>query len=179
MRMIHASTGMPALLIVIIASLISPPALAEQASVTVNVSNIRSQKGDVVVCLFKQQDKGFPICSTTESVQRSNAKAYASTVATTAAIQHVIVKASASTMTATFQNVPPGDYAISAFHDENQNSKLDRGFMGRPEEGIALSGMTPGEGSKPSPGERSAPSFDKAKFTVNGAKTVSLSLMYF
>ncbi len=171
MSMIHSRMGMPPLMIGVVALLMSSSALAEQSSVTVNMSNIRSQKGDVVVCLFKQQDKGFPICSTSESVQRSTAKAYASTAAaTTATIQHVTVKASASTVTATFQNVPPGDYAVSAFHDENQNGKLERGFMGRPEEGIAASNMIPDA--------RSQPSFDKSKFTVNGAKTISLSLTY-
>jgi uncharacterized protein (DUF2141 family) len=170
MRMIHSRMGMPALLIGTVASLISPSVLAEQASVTVNVRNVRSQKGDVVVCLFRQQDKGFPICSTTESVQRSSAKAYASTVAMTASIQHVIIKAAASNVTATFQNVPPGDYAISAFHDENQNGKLERGFMGKPEEGIAASNMIPDA--------RSQPSFEKSKITVNGAKTISFSFVY-
>jgi uncharacterized protein (DUF2141 family) len=34
--------------------------------------------------------------------------------------------------------VTPGDYAISVFHDENSNGKLDRNFMGMPKEGVGI-----------------------------------------
>jgi uncharacterized protein (DUF2141 family) len=139
---------------VLVSALMSSPASAQQTSITVKVSEIRSQKGNIMVCLWNQ-GKGFPICSGTAS------------------FKHTAVPATTSAITTTFQNVPPGEYAISAFHDENQNSKIDRGFMGRPKEGIAFSN---GGFSK---GEQGRPSFDKSKFTVNGTKTISLSLMYF
>jgi uncharacterized protein (DUF2141 family) len=137
-------------------SFIDPPAMAQQATVTVNVSGLHSQKGNIVVCLWNK-DKDFPICSETAS------------------FKHVTVKAASSTVTATFQNVAPGEYALSAFHDENQDGKINRGFMGRPKEGIAFSGKKPDQ----SQSDRGRPSFDKEKFTVNGAKTISMSLKYF
>ncbi|NJM69726.1 MAG: DUF2141 domain-containing protein [Scytonema sp. RU_4_4] len=152
MNRIHTRMWMRPLLIGFVVSLTSPSFSAEQSSVTVNLSGLRSQKGNIVVCLWRQQNKDFPICSNKAS------------------FQHVTAKATASTIEVQFQNVPSGDYAISAFHDENQNGKIDKGFMGRPKEGIGFSNMTK---------ERGRPSFDKAKFTLNGEKTISLALMYF
>jgi uncharacterized protein (DUF2141 family) len=137
------------------ANLMILPVLAQQSSITVNVSGLRSQKGEIIICLWKKEDKNFPICSSTAS------------------FQHVTAKATTSNVTATFQNVPPGQYAISAFHDENQDSKLNRGFMGRPNEGLALSNMDLNQGGQ------GRPSFDKAKFMINGATTFSMSLKYF
>ncbi|MEJ2435814.1 MAG: DUF2141 domain-containing protein [Pseudolabrys sp.] len=36
-----------------------------------------------------------------------------------------------------FQNVEPGAYALAAFHDENGNRKLDRDWIGLPDEGLS------------------------------------------
>ncbi|NJR72524.1 MAG: DUF2141 domain-containing protein [Scytonema sp. CRU_2_7] len=124
MNRIHTRMWMRPLLIGFVVSLTSPSFSAEQSSVTVNLSGLRSQKGNIVVCLWRQQNKDFPICSNKAS------------------FQHVTAKATASTIEVQFQNVPSGDYAISAFHDENQNGKIDKGFMGRPKEGIGFSNMT-------------------------------------
>jgi uncharacterized protein (DUF2141 family) len=135
-------------------ALMVPPASAQQESITVNVSGLRSQKGNVVVCLWKQQEQEFPLCSSTASFKIT------------------AVKASAAAVTATFTNVPSGEYAISAFHDENQDGKINRGMMGRPKEGIGFSNLNG------TPNKRERPSFDKAKFTVNGAKTIALAFMY-
>lgn len=38
-----------------------------------------------------------------------------------------------------FKNVMPGTYAISLFHDANNNKKLDTNFLGIPKEPIACS----------------------------------------
>jgi uncharacterized protein (DUF2141 family) len=35
--------------------------------------------------------------------------------------------------------LPPGEYALSIFHDENDNGKLDTNFIGIPKEPVALS----------------------------------------
>jgi uncharacterized protein (DUF2141 family) len=57
-----------------------------------------------------------------------------------------------------FKDVPPGRYAISAFHDENANGKFDTTFIGLPKEGFAFS-----NDAKPG---LSSPSFNAAAFTV-------------
>ena len=38
-----------------------------------------------------------------------------------------------------FTEVPPGIYAVSAFHDKNNNGRLDTGFMGKPSEPYGFS----------------------------------------
>lgn len=38
-----------------------------------------------------------------------------------------------------FDNLPAGNYAISLFHDENRNNKLDNNFLGIPKEGYSAS----------------------------------------
>ena len=38
----------------------------------------------------------------------------------------------------TFKNLPEGRYAVSVFHDENDNGTIDKGYF-MPEEGVGLS----------------------------------------
>jgi uncharacterized protein (DUF2141 family) len=38
-----------------------------------------------------------------------------------------------------FDDVPPGVYAITAFHDENDDQRLDRGLLGIPREPYCMS----------------------------------------
>lgn len=40
---------------------------------------------------------------------------------------------------ATFENIPYGEYAFAAYHDENDNHRLDLNVIGIPKEGIAIS----------------------------------------
>jgi uncharacterized protein (DUF2141 family) len=130
------------------------PVLAEQSSsLTVNVTGLQSQQGEVFICLWKQDDENFPICSDDAS------------------FRNMTIAPTDSRVMVVFEGVPAGDYALSAFHDEDRDGRIDRGFMGRPTEGLAISNAVEGE--------RRRPSFDKAKFTVNGETTISMPLMYF
>jgi uncharacterized protein (DUF2141 family) len=155
---INLKRGILALLGVLAISATVPPASAEQSTITVNISGVRSQKGNVVVCLWSKENKDFPFCS--------SATAYKSTS----------LKADNSSLVATFQNIPSGEYALSAFHDENGNGKLDTNWMGMPKEGMAAANMNKEKNQNQSRRER--PSFDKMKFTLNGSTTVSASFMY-
>jgi uncharacterized protein (DUF2141 family) len=142
-------------------TVMAPSALAEQSSITVNLNGVRSQKGNVVVCLWGKGNKDFPICST--------AGAYKSTT----------LKANNSSLVASFQNIPSGEYAVSAFHDENGDGKLNTNLMGMPKEGIAAANMDKSQMDKSkSQGRRERPSFDKMKFKLNGSTTISTSFMY-
>jgi uncharacterized protein (DUF2141 family) len=59
-----------------------------------------------------------------------------------------------------FSAVVPGDYAISAFQDENSNGKLDRNFIGMPKEGVGA--------SNDAKGSFGPPKFDDARFSYKG-----------
>ena len=52
---------------------------------------------------------------------------------------HADAPALPGTTTITVLGVPPGDYAVQAFHDENDNDRIDRGMFGIPSEGIGFS----------------------------------------
>ena len=56
--------------------------------------------------------------------------------------------------------VPDGEYAIAAFLDTNANNKMDKNFIGIPKEQYGFSNNAMGR--------MSAPSFDQAKFSVQG-----------
>ncbi len=60
----------------------------------------------------------------------------------------------------TFHGVPPGVYAISAYHDKNDNGKLDKNFLGLPKEDFTFS-----SGAKARFGP---PSFKDALFNYTG-----------
>ncbi len=57
-----------------------------------------------------------------------------------------------------FTDVPEGIYAVSVFHDENNNQKLDTNFMGIPKEDTGCSNNAKGF--------MSAPKWEDAKFEL-------------
>lgn len=70
--------------------------------------------------------------------------------------------------TATFEGVPEGIYAISVFHDENDNGKMDTNFMHIPKEAYGCSnGAT---------GFMGPPKWDDAKFELTADKTITITL---
>lgn len=70
-----------------------------------------------------------------------------------------------------FKNLPKGTYAVNILHDENENGKIDKGFI-LPEEGIGFSNYTKiGLGNKPT--------FSKASIKVNESKNIKVKIIYF
>jgi len=69
----------------------------------------------------------------------------------------------------TFKNVPSGIYAVSFFHDENDNDKMDSNFLGVPKEDYGCSNNARGV--------MGPPKWEDAKFEVknkNILQTISL-----
>lgn len=66
-------------------------------------------------------------------------------------------KAQIGDTTVVVPHVPPGVYAVQAFHDFNNNLQVDRNALGIPQEGIAF--------SNDPPLGLSGPHFDQAAFT--------------
>jgi uncharacterized protein (DUF2141 family) len=87
--------------------------------IDVEISGLHSDKGQIRCEIFASSD-GFP---------KDSGKAVARTSAT-------ISDRHAS---CGFDNLAPGTYAISVFHDENGNGKLDTNFIGMPREGVGSS----------------------------------------
>lgn len=104
---------------------ISAPSLRARADgavgqVTVELLGLRNTQGQVFVALFRSKE-GFP---------GSPDKAFAGKKVAIKDKQQVSV---------TFEGVPPGAFAVSVFHDENGNSRMERGALGIPKEGWGAS----------------------------------------
>lgn len=66
-------------------------------------------------------------------------------------------------------DLPPGEYAVSTYHDINKNNKLDRYFFGKPKEPYGFSNNVRSLGP---------PAYDKCKFTINtSSKRISIKLI--
>lgn len=93
-------------------------ALAEAAngSVTVNLGNVRNSRGKVMIDICPQNRFLEDTCA-----------------------WHGEAPAHAGTTVVTVANVPAGEYAIQAFHDENANGEVDRAMLGIPREGVGFS----------------------------------------
>lgn len=127
------------------------PGLAQNnsAALQITVTGINSASGVVRIALCPPQ-AGFPDC-------KSRAVRSASLP---------ITDGQALTQ---FDGLAPGTYAVSVFHDQNSNGKLDR-FMGIPKEGY---GFSRNPGFKPR-----APKFSEAEITVTGRTAVVIRLRY-
>ncbi len=58
-----------------------------------------------------------------------------------------------------FTDIPFGEYAVSAFHDENEDGNHNKNFLGKPTEGYCISNGARG-------GLFGPPGFDDASFTL-------------
>jgi uncharacterized protein (DUF2141 family) len=119
-----------------------------QSTIEVTVTNIKELKGTIRVALFTQSED-FP-----------NNKP----------VKGQIVKITGKTMKVGFENVAAGIYAISVIHDENENEKLDTGFMGIPKEGFGF--------SNDAMGTFGPPKFKEASFSIPEIKAASITLKY-
>jgi uncharacterized protein (DUF2141 family) len=71
-------------------------------------------------------------------------------------------QATAGTVELRIRNVKPGTYAIAVFHDVNGNGKLDRSFIGLPNEPYGFSNDV---------GRRGPPNFEAARILVKEPAT--------
>src|SRR5438105_1664158 len=120
----HCRSLMTALALALV--LIAGPASA--ARIIVTISGLHSAQGNVFVGLYANASK-FLNGNQCDAQKR--------------------VRASTGPITVVFDNLPPGTYAIGAFHDENANDHLDTNFLGLPLEGYALSNGIRAITSKP------------------------------
>lgn len=67
-----------------------------------------------------------------------------------------------------FDNLPEGDYAISVYHDVNNNGRLDYNVLGIPREPVGF--------SNDARGRFGPPDFQSAKFNVKGLKRIAITL---
>ena len=124
-----------------------------QSGIKVNIEGLRNSDGKVILCLYKKEAaKNFP-----------DEAEYAFQVAESKALK--------SGVSIRFNNVPPGTYAISMLHDEDNDNEMDRNFVRMPREGFGTSNNV-----KPM---MSAPSFKDARFRYQGGKQeLTITVIY-
>ena len=108
----------------------------------IETSGMRNSNGQVMCALYSSPD-GFP---------KKSEKALA----------HVNSAIADKQAVCEFSGIAPGTYAVSVFHDENSNGKLDTNFMGIPREGIGA--------SNDARGHLGPPKFDAAAFHFSGGR---------
>lgn len=79
-----------------------------------------------------------------------------------------IASADAQGVTVVFRNLPAGRYALTAFHDENGNGKLDFNMTGSPVEALGF--------SNDAFGSAAAPTFDKAVVELKADAAITIHL---
>jgi len=123
---------------------------ASAAELTITIEGTRNPSGAVALALFNSEDS-FP----------RSPLAFAS----------VRVKAAQEKVSFTFHNLAPGKYAVSAFHDENDNGKLDSDAVGFPTEGFGF--------SNDARGTLGPPAFARAAFELGEEKkSVTVKVAY-
>jgi uncharacterized protein (DUF2141 family) len=114
---------------------------ADKSTIEVEVTEIRSSKGEVEIFLFSQKE-GYPM-DPTKALKRER------------------IKIDKNKSTGTFSDIPYGTYAIAGYHDENGDGALNFNFLHIPKEGVCA--------SNDAKGHMGPPSFEDAKFTITSA----------
>jgi len=107
-------------------------------TITVAITGVRSKTG-VMIVLLADDPKKFP------------------------AGRRTVIVPPTGTVTVTFSRLKPGTYAVTAFHDENENGKFDIGSEGVARLGEALPAM----------------SFEDAAVKITNDAKLTFSMLYF
>ncbi|AZJ32287.1 MULTISPECIES: DUF2141 domain-containing protein [Tenacibaculum] len=110
-------------------------------TVSIDFKGIKSDKGALFVALYNTEKSFLKEGYKGEIVKITNKKARVE-----------------------FHDIPKGTYAVSCFHDTNNNKKMDTNFIGIPKEPIGV--------SNDAKGFMGPPKYKDAKFLVN--KDISL-----
>jgi uncharacterized protein (DUF2141 family) len=136
---------------------------AEAANLTVTIVGVRSSVGEVLIGIYDTAG-GF-----NSAIDSSATKS--ALLPQAWRIAGVALRAKAGSQSIIFAQLPPGRYAIIAFHDENDNGLLDENALGIPTEGYGF--------SNDARGFLSAPSFDAAAIDLGVPdKSILISLVY-
>ncbi len=120
------------------------------AKLTIVVEQVRNSVGVVGVLIFGSPN-GWP-----EDVG--------------AAIRRKAVPAHAGVTSLDFDDLAHGEYAVVVLHDENENMKLDKNFLGIPKEGWGMSNNPKAHSH--------APKFTQAQFTFARNTNLHIQLNY-
>ncbi|HEY3446527.1 MAG TPA: DUF2141 domain-containing protein [Myxococcales bacterium] len=126
----------------------APPA-PPKATLTIEVTNLRNDKGLARFAIYRSKQDFLKSAAASGSARIKDGKA-----------------------TLVLENLEPGPVAVSSFHDENENLKLDTNWIGIPKEGTSF--------SRDAKGFMGPPKFDNAKLELPAGPTVTtLKMSYY
>ena len=121
-------------------------AFGQDINLNVEIEGIQSEKGKILFSIFSDKN-GFPD-DMTKAVKKG--------------IVHI------ENGKAIFDlDLPPGEYALMVFHDEDDDNELKTNFIGIPKEGVGNSNNHKG-----------IPSYKKSVFKLTKNKTITINLWY-
>jgi len=110
-------------LLIVLFIIIKPNILVAQLSLTIEIRDLRSNSGEVLLQLYDENQNK---------------------------IEGVYGKIVNNKSVLVIKNLNPGKYAFKYFHDENKNDKLDSNRLGIPTEGYGFSNNAKGNFGPPS-----------------------------
>ena len=132
---------------------VSPPQAQppQENLIHVEITGLRKDKGQVLCALFSSP-VGFPKNSDRAAAHSKSEISHGNAVCE-------------------FPGIVAGTYAVSVFHDENSNGKLDSNILGIPREGVGASNNAQGH--------LGPPKFDAAAFRFAGGRLdLKITMVY-
>jgi len=132
-------------ILIIISIFVSTLGYAQSNKLIVNVTNFKNNQGKVMIGIYIGQENFMKksVFRKSSTIQDNSAKVV-------------------------FENLPSGEYAISLYHDENENNKLDTGWFGIPNEGYGCSNNAKGM--------MGPPKYEDAKFQLTSYKEMTIKI---
>ncbi|KGL64217.1 DUF2141 domain-containing protein [Polaribacter sp. Hel1_85] len=128
----------------IFTGILSIPA-QEKHTVILEFQGMKSDKGNLYVAIYDKEDHFLK-----------------------KPIKGTIVKIENKKATVTLKDIPAGIYAVSAFHDVNDNKKMDTNFIGIPKEPTGM--------SNDATGFMGPPKYKDAKFEVTKDTVLTINV---
>jgi uncharacterized protein (DUF2141 family) len=100
-----------------------------KGNIEVIITGFKNSSGKAATALFPSE-KGFPMKGEL-------------------AVKKVSADIAQSSCAVVLRDIPYGTYAVSVFHDENSNGKLDTNMLGMPQEGVGASNNAKGRFGPP------------------------------
>lgn len=141
----HTMKKLILIVAIIFGGILTTNAQEETYNLTINISGLSSNKGKVLVALYNKK----------EAFLKNRFKGG-------------IAKITDKQTTYVIKDIPKGEYAVSFFHDENDNNKMDTNFIGIPKEDYGCSNNATGF--------MGPPKYDDAKFQLTENKTINLKI---
>jgi uncharacterized protein (DUF2141 family) len=136
--------------LLILSLMIIGSAKADESRLTVHLTDVRDSEGKLRISLYREP----------ESFRKEDR-----------AVKVIAIPAIKGDSIAVFEGLPSGRYAIMAYHDENEDEKLNLRFGIFPTEGYGLSN---------NPKVIGPPRFADSAFDVTGFETsINISLAYY